>query len=125
MTLNLTAREQELLCAVIDVMKADIDWKAVAPKANYNTAKQARDKWPSVRNKITAVVKATDGEDGAGTPATGGKKKATPKKRKTSEDETPSKSKKAKKDSPLAEEDDEEGTGLIKPEDESDEGGLN
>ncbi|KAK4494117.1 hypothetical protein PRZ48_014415 [Zasmidium cellare] len=108
MALNLTAREQELLCAVIDVMKADIDWKAVAPKANFNTPKQARDKWIGVRAKITA------GLTGGKSPA-----KAMPKKRKNSDDDTPSKSKKTKKDSPLADEDDEESKGLIKPEEES------
>lgn len=98
MASNLTAREQELLYAVVDVMKADvrrrlrqlhihphanisqIDWKEVASKANFNTAKQARDKWLAVRNKISASVGG--GEDGAGTPA---KKKATPKKRKAGE----------------------------------------
>ena len=35
---------------------SQIDWKQVAPKANFNTAKQARDKWAAVRSKITAGV---------------------------------------------------------------------
>lgn len=96
-TLNLTPREAELLCGVIAVMKAEvyastplisafltssqITWADVAAKANFTNAKQARDKWPAVRDKIIACgtkkeEKSETGEEAVGKVKGG----ATPKK---------------------------------------------
>ncbi|USW56779.1 hypothetical protein Slin15195_G100980 [Septoria linicola] len=98
--INLTAREQELLCAVIEVMKADIKWPEVARIANFTTPKQARDKWPSVRNKLVANNKVS-GEEDVATPTT--KSKKTSKRKAASEEDaesTPVKSAKKPKVKP-------------------------
>ncbi|CAK1358327.1 hypothetical protein CB0940_07049 [Cercospora beticola] len=120
--INITAREQELLCAVLEVMKADINWPEVARIGNYNTPKQARDRWPIVRKKlIEGSGKATgSGDDSAAaTPTTKPKKTPASRKRKAAdeddaEDATPSKRSKTPKgkkaDTPVAEDDDEKDT---------------
>lgn len=105
-TLNLTPREEELLCAVVEVMKTEVRphvltnehafltssqivWADVAPKANFTNAKQARDKWAAVRAKIIAcrckTNDAKEGGDEAKSADSATPKKATPRKRKAGE----------------------------------------
>ncbi|CAK3930211.1 Hypothetical predicted protein [Lecanosticta acicola] len=53
LTLNLTAREQELLKAVGSYLQtASVDWAKTAEKCNYKTPKAARDKWYPLRDKL-------------------------------------------------------------------------
>ncbi|TKA25188.1 hypothetical protein B0A50_05886 [Salinomyces thailandicus] len=49
---NLTSRQIQLLSAVCEVMKANIEWTKVAKIANMKTAKYARDSWTTVREKL-------------------------------------------------------------------------
>ncbi|KAK5121840.1 hypothetical protein LTR85_004715 [Meristemomyces frigidus] len=105
-TVSLSERQQELLKAVCEVMKTDIDWAKVAELANMKTPKYARDQWALLRTKIVANKKGekagddnseeADGEDGA---ANGSAKKKTPgsKRKKASEDGEESPAKKKKK----------------------------
>ncbi|KAF2217116.1 hypothetical protein CERZMDRAFT_93174 [Cercospora zeae-maydis SCOH1-5] len=137
--INITTREQELLCAVIEVMKADVNWPDVARIANFNTPKQARDKWAVVRKKLvdggSGKADGSGDENAAATSSTKPKKTPASRKRKAvdegdAEDATPSKSNKkatAKKvHTPVADDDEEEPTGTAKikveqPEDNEDE----
>lgn len=57
---SLSARQLELLKAVIEVTKSDVDWAAVAEKAEYKTSKYARDTWTNVKAKlVSGKVSAT------------------------------------------------------------------
>ncbi|KAF2482866.1 hypothetical protein BDY17DRAFT_323643 [Neohortaea acidophila] len=74
---NLSARQLELLQAYITEVKGDVDWQKVASKANFKTAKYARDTFAGIRKNLLA---ATNGGNEAGDDAEG--KVKTPKKRK-------------------------------------------
>ncbi|CZT20275.1 uncharacterized protein RCC_06133 [Ramularia collo-cygni] len=112
--LNLTAREIELLCGVLEVMKASIDWVEVAGIANFTKAKQARDKWPALRNKVVACnVKKREGKSEGGgddvpVDSSAAPKKAAPKKRKAAGESAPAKAKKTKKTAVTQEKDTDE-----------------
>ncbi|KAK4543572.1 hypothetical protein LTR36_005467 [Oleoguttula mirabilis] len=81
-TVSLSERQQELLKAVCEVMKTDIDWTKVAELANMKTPKYARDQWALLRTKIVAVKKGGDDNsqeaDGEGDTASKGSGKKNP-----------------------------------------------
>lgn len=58
---------------------AQVPWAEVAKKANFNTAKQARDKYAAAVNKLKASVESAqeDGPSAAGTPTPSSGKKAS------------------------------------------------
>lgn len=56
MASKLSKRQTQLLAAVCEVMKTDIDWRAVAERANFKTSKYARDSWTIVRKKLIGDV---------------------------------------------------------------------
>ncbi|KAH9807845.1 hypothetical protein Tdes44962_MAKER06361 [Teratosphaeria destructans] len=68
----LSEKQLQLLAAVCEVMKADIDWSRVAKIADMTTAKYARDTWTVVRNKLMGVRKPAarkrgkEGKEGKG-----------------------------------------------------------
>lgn len=97
---NLTPRQLEMLVAVVAEMKPgevrqcnphthptslltyhyQVDWDAVAPKANCKTAKYARDQFATIRKQLQACKDSVlGGENGdAATPKSKSTKKATP-----------------------------------------------
>ncbi|KAK3715014.1 hypothetical protein LTR37_007504 [Vermiconidia calcicola] len=112
-SINITDKQTELLKAVVEVMKADIDWDKVAELANMKTGKYARDQWAVLRKKMigSTATKAGDKADDSDVTAAP-KPTATPGKRKAAAEtdggETPTKKKagtrKPKKTTPAGDE---------------------
>ncbi|KAJ9627785.1 hypothetical protein H2203_003002 [Taxawa tesnikishii (nom. ined.)] len=94
---DLSAREIQLLVAVVKNSEIQTNWEGVASDANYNTTKVARDKWAIAKKKLMGASVNGGGTQAPATPASG-KKTATSGKRKKTEtpadddtEETPSK----------------------------------
>ncbi|KAF2764994.1 hypothetical protein EJ03DRAFT_355299 [Teratosphaeria nubilosa] len=106
----LSEKQMQLLAAVCEVMKADIDWNRVAEIADMTTAKYARDSWTIVRNKLMGGKKpaAKKGKEGKEGKAMTKKRKAADAEEGGDDEEAPTAKKTAsrkKRATPAAEED--------------------
>ncbi|EME40889.1 hypothetical protein DOTSEDRAFT_90970 [Dothistroma septosporum NZE10] len=122
-TLNLTARELDMLKAVGRYINTStVDWNVLAPELGFPTPKRCRDKWYPLRDKLFGGAV----EEKAAANGGSARKKALSKRKAAGEEGTPSKKKKTKKDVDVneAEGDDEDTKTPVKAEPQAEEDEL-